>query len=104
MSWIRMAIAGVAFLGAASVATAQAPQGDAHKQGGHEGHKMGGGGMAMMLLQAIELTDAQKAQVEQISAKHKAEHQARRSSGSQMQGPPDDDRRCLALGGRARRP
>ena len=36
MSWIRMAIAGVAFLGAASVATAQAPQGDAHKQGGHE--------------------------------------------------------------------
>ena len=73
MSWIRMAIAGVAFLGAASVATAQAPQ------GGHEGPRMGRGGMSKMLFKGITLTDAQK---------------ALHSAGGQMQGPPDDATRA----------
>ena len=85
MSWIRMAIAGVAFLGVASVATAQAPQ------GAPDGPRMGRqGGMSKMLFNGIDLTDAQKAQVEQISQKYKAQREALRPAGGQMQGPPDD--------------
>ena len=93
MSWIRMAIAGVAFLGVASVATAQAPQGGPPLQGGQEARKMGGGG-SKMLFNGIELTDAQKAQVEQISQKYKAQREALRPAGGQMQGPPDDATRA----------
>ena len=89
MSWIRMAIAGVAFLGVASVATAQAPQ------GGPDGPRMGRqGGMSKMLFKGIDLTDAQQAQIQQISEKHKAQRQAMHSAGGQMQGPPDDATRA----------
>lgn len=85
MSWIRMAIAGVAFLGVTSAATAQAPQ------GGPDGPRMGRqGGMSKMLFNGIDLTDAQKAQIQQISEKYKAQHEALRPAGGQMQGPPDD--------------
>jgi Spy/CpxP family protein refolding chaperone len=95
MSWIRMAVAGVAFLGFASVAAAQAPQGGPPPQGEQGGRRMGGpGGMSKMLFNGIELTEAQKAQVQQIMEKHKAERQALRSSGGQMQGPPDDASRA----------
>lgn len=94
MSWIRMAIAGVAFLGVASVADAQAPQGGSPPQGKEEGRKMGGGGGAKMLFNGIELTEAQKAQVQQISEKFKAQREALRSSGAQTQGPPDDATRA----------
>ena len=89
MSWIRMAIAGVAFLGVASVATAQAPQ------GGPDGPKMGRqGGMSKRLFNNIDLTDAQKAQIDQISQKYKAQREALRPAGGQMQGPPDDATRA----------
>ena len=95
MSWIRMAIAGVAFLGAASVGAAQAPQGGPPAQGEHGGMRKGGhDGMSKMLFNGIELTDAQKAQVQQIMEKYKAQHEALRPAGSQMQGPPDDAARA----------
>lgn len=95
MSWIRMAIAGVAFLGVASVGAAQAPQG---APGAHDQHagprKSGHGGGSKMLFNGIDLTEAQKAQVEQISAKYKAQREALHSAGGQMQGPPDDATRA----------
>jgi Spy/CpxP family protein refolding chaperone len=84
-----MAIAGVAFLGVASVATAQSPQGA--PDGPHMGRQSG---MSKMLFNGIELTDAQKAQVEQINQKYKAQREALRPAGGQMQGPPDDATRA----------
>jgi len=89
-----MAIAGVAFLGVASVAGAQAPQGGPPPQGGQEGRRMGPGGMSKMLFNGIQLTDAQKTQVQQIAEKYKAEREALRPAGGQMQGPPDDATRA----------
>ena len=88
MSWIRMAIAGVAFLGVASVASAQGtpPQGEEH-HGGPGGFRGRG---SQMLFQGIELTDAQKDQIAKIDAKYKAERDALRPAGGQMQGPPDE--------------
>ena len=50
--------------------------------------------MSKMLFKGIELTDAQKAQVEQISQKYKAQREALRPAGGQMQGPPDDATRA----------
>jgi Spy/CpxP family protein refolding chaperone len=50
--------------------------------------------MSKMLFKGIELTDAQKAQVEQISQKYKAQREALRPTGGQMQGPPDDATRA----------
>ena len=89
MSWIRMAIAGVAFLGVASVATAQAPH------DGHDGPRMGRqSGVAKMLFHGIELTEAQKVQVHQIGEKYKAQREALRPAGGQIQGPPDDATRA----------
>lgn len=92
MSWIRMAIAGVAFLGVASVASAQGtpPQGEQH-QGGPGGFRGRG---SQMLFAGIELTDAQKDQIAKIDAKYKAEREALRPAGGQMQGPPDDATRA----------
>ena len=91
MSWIRMAIAGVAFLGVASVASAQGtpPQGD--KQHAGPG---GPGRMSQMLFAGIDLTDAQKDQIAKIGEKYKAEREALRPAGGQMQGPPDDATRA----------
>jgi len=92
MSWIRMAIAGVAFLGVASVASAQGtpPQGEEH-HGGPGGFRGRG---SQMLFQGIELTDAQKDQIAKIDAKYKAERDALRPAAGQMQGPPDDATRA----------
>jgi len=94
MSWIRMAVAGVAFLGAASVGAAQAPQGAPPAHGDHAGpQKSGRGGGSKMLFNGIELTEAQKAQVQQISDKYRAQKEALRSNGGQM-GAPDDAARA----------
>lgn len=94
MSWIRMAVAGVAFLGAASVSAAQAPQGAPPAHGDHAGpQKSGRGGGSKMLFNGIELTEAQKAQVQQISDKYRAQKEALRSAGGQM-GAPDDAARA----------
>jgi Spy/CpxP family protein refolding chaperone len=86
MSWIRMAIGGVAFVGIASAASAQAPQdGSAPQQGAAKQGKQGGGGepgaarearMAKRLFAGIELTEAQNAQVQKIMEKYNAEIQA----------------------------
>lgn len=86
MSWIRMAIGAAAFVGIASVATAQGsqtagpPQQGTAKQG-KEGVAGDPGAprearMARRLFAGIDLTDAQKAQVEKIMEKSSAEMQA----------------------------
>jgi len=92
MSWIRMAIAGVAFLGVASVASAQGPQGGP-PQGGPRGPE-GRARMTQMLFAGIDLTDAQKDQIAKIGDKYRAEREALRPAGGQMQGPPDDATRA----------
>ena len=88
MSWIRMAVAGVAFLGVASMANAQAPQGG--PQGGppQGAPRMGRGGMSQMLFAGIELTDAQKAEIQKIGEKYRAEREALRPAGAQQPGGP----------------
>ena len=91
MSWIRMAIAGVAFLGVASVASAQGTPPQGEKQHAGPG---GPGRMSQMLFAGIELTDAQKDQIAKIGEKYKAEREALRPAGGQMQGPPDDATRA----------
>jgi Spy/CpxP family protein refolding chaperone len=88
MSWIRMAIAGVAFLGVASVASAQAPH------GGPGGHRMGRGEMSKMLFAGIELTDAQKDQIQKINEKYRAEREALRPTERQTPGSTDDATRA----------
>ncbi len=92
MSWIRMAIAGVAFLGVASVASAQAPQGGP-PQGG-PGGAQGRARMSQMLFAGINLTDAQKDQIGKIDEKYRAQREALRPAGGQMQGPPDEATRA----------
>ena len=91
MSWIRMAIAGVALLGVASVASAQAPH------GGPGGHRMGRGEMGKMLFAGIELTDAQKDQIQKINEKYRAEHEALRPTERQTPGSTDDAARAKMM-------
>ena len=88
MSWIKMAIAGVAFLGVASVASAQDPH------GGPGGPRMGRGEMTKMLFAGIELTDAQKDQIQKINEKYRAERQALRPTERQAPGSIDDATRA----------
>ena len=47
-----------------------------------------------MLFAGIELTDAQKDQIAKIDEKYKAEREALRPAGGQMQGPPDEATRA----------
>ena len=90
MSWIRMAVAGLALCAGASVASAQgappsgAPQG---QQGGMRGRG------TQMLFEGITLTDAQQKQVQDISAKYREQMRALRPDGQQG-GPPDDATRA----------
>lgn len=91
MSWIRMAIAGVAFLGVASVASAQGPQGGPPQQGGQQAR---GQRMTQMLFAGIDLTDAQKDQIAKIGEKYQAEREALRPAGGQQAGPPDSATRA----------
>jgi len=95
MSWIRMAIAGVAFLGVASVATAQAPQaappqGGAQPEGARDGQRKGAAGGMKRLFNGIELTVAQRTQVQQIMEKYKGQREALRASGGQADAASDE--------------
>jgi len=91
MSWIRTAIVGAAFLGVASVAGAQAPQGgpgkDGHGEHGGPGMRRGGGDQ--FLFQGITLTDAQQAEIQKIKDKYRAEREALRPKGAPEGGRPD---------------
>jgi Spy/CpxP family protein refolding chaperone len=91
MSWIRMAIAGAAFIGVASVAGAQAPQGGPPQGGDQRGRGMRG---EQMLFQGIDLTDAQKDQISKIREKYRAEREALRpkdAGGAPDGGRPQND-------------
>ncbi|MEO8194930.1 MAG: Spy/CpxP family protein refolding chaperone [Gemmatimonadales bacterium] len=96
MSWIKFAVAGIALCAGASVASAQgappagAPQGQA--QGEQRGGGMRGRGM-QMLFEGITLTDAQQKQVQDISAKYRAQMQAAMPNGMGG-GPPDPSMRA----------
>ncbi len=103
MSWIRMAI-GVAFVGAASVASAQAPQGPQGagappQKGAAQGERSGGrdARMSKRLFNGIELTTAQQEQVQKISDKFAAEKQALLPADGERQGPADEAIRAKML-------
>ena len=93
MSWIRLAVAGIALCAGASVASAQgAPAGA--PQGAPQGERQGRGGRGMAtLMEGITLTDAQQLKVDSISAKYRAERQKLMPNGMQG-GPPDDATRA----------
>lgn len=98
MSWIKLAVAGIALCAGASVAGAQgtppanAPQGA--PQGPQGGAREGGRGRGMqMLFEGITLTDAQQKQVQDLSEKFRAEMRALMPNGFQG-GPPDDATRA----------
>lgn len=81
MSWIRMAFGGVAFVGIASVASAQAPQGGGAPQQGMAQQGQGGPAarearISKRLFAGIDLTEAQNAQIQKIMEKYNAERQA----------------------------
>ncbi len=94
MSWIRLGIAGVAFLAVASVASAQAPQGGPPQGGPPQGGPGGRARMTQMLFAGIDLTDAQKDQIAKIGEKYQAEREALRPAGGQPMGPPDSTTRA----------
>lgn len=95
MSWIRLALAGAALVSVASVASAQGPQGRPPPQGGQQGGRGAGG--SRMLFNGIDLTDAQKDQVEKIMEKYRAERQALMPAGGQQAGPPDEATRAKMM-------
>jgi Spy/CpxP family protein refolding chaperone len=100
MSWIRLGLAAVAFASIASVASAQGgpPQGGPPPQGGQGGPQAGrGGGMSRMLFVGINLTDAQKDQVQKINDKYRAERQALMPAGGMQAGPPNDATRAKMM-------
>jgi Spy/CpxP family protein refolding chaperone len=90
MSWIKLAVAGIALCAGASVAGAQgAPAGTTPPQGAAQGGQgRGGRGMAM-LMEGITLTEAQQAKLDEISAKYRAERQKLMPNGMQG-GPPEE--------------
>lgn len=94
MSWIRLALAGAALVSVASVASAQGPQGGP-PQGGQQGGRGAGG--SRMLFNGIDLTDAQKDQVQKIMEKYRAERQALMPAGGQQAGPPDEATRAKMM-------
>ena len=89
MSWIKLAVAGVALCAGASVASAQggAPAG-VTPQDGPQGGQRGGRGIAM-LLEGITLTDAQQVKVDAVKEKYAAERKALMPNGMGG-GPPDE--------------
>lgn len=93
MSWIKLAVAGLALCAGASVASAQgAPAGA--PQGAPQGGAQGRSGRGMqMLFEGITLTAAQQTQVDSITAKYRAERQKLMPNGMQG-GPPDDATRA----------
>ena len=101
MSWIRLAVAGIALCAGATVASAQgAPPAGAPPMGGPQGPQggpggRGGRGMAM-LFEGITLTDAQQAKVDSITAKYRAERQKMMPNGMGG-GPPDEGMRAKKM-------
>jgi Spy/CpxP family protein refolding chaperone len=87
MSWIRTAIGAVAFCAVASVASAQGGQAGP-PPGGQGGPGWGRGGMSQMLFNGIDLTEAQKLQIEKIREKYRSQMQALRPEGAGPGGPP----------------
>ncbi|HEY8165944.1 MAG TPA: Spy/CpxP family protein refolding chaperone [Gemmatimonadaceae bacterium] len=83
MSWIRMAIGAVAFCAVASVASAQGGQG-APPPGEKGGPGWGRGRMSQLLFNGIELTDAEKVQIDKIREKYRAEMKALRPEGGRV--------------------
>ena len=93
MSWIKLAVAGLALCAGASVASAQgAPAGA--QQGPPQGGAQGRSGRGMsMLFEGITLTEAQQTKVDSITTKYRAERQKLMPNGMQG-GPPDDATRA----------
>ncbi len=71
MSWIRIAVAGLALCAGATVASAQGNPGGAESQG--RGSGMRGEGRQAMLFAGITLTPAQQERIDAIRAKYRAE-------------------------------
>ena len=94
MSWIKLAVAGIALCAGASVAGAQgAPAGTTPPQGAAQGGQgRPGRGMAM-LMEGITLSEAQQAKLDEIAARYRAERQKLMPNGMQG-GPPDDATRA----------
>jgi len=92
MKRIRIATLGVALMAVASVAGAQAPQSSdtgkararAEDHRGARGERRAGGPMRG-LLRGIDLSDAQKTQIRQISEKYRTEFQSLRGDRAQGQ-------------------
>ena len=91
MSWIKMAVAGIALCAGASVASAQGTPPAGAPMGGPQGGQRGGRGMAM-LFEGITLTDAQQVKVDSVSAKYRGERQKMMPNGMGG-GPPDEGMR-----------
>jgi Spy/CpxP family protein refolding chaperone len=92
MSWIKLAVAGIALCATASIASAQGAPAGAPPQGGSQAGPQGGpsrGRGMQMLFEGITLTDAQQKQVQDISEKYRGEMRALMPNGMQG-GPPDD--------------
>lgn len=88
MSWIRMAIGGVAFVGIASVASAQAPQGGGSPQ---QGRTQGRGAqIAARLFAGIDLTEAQTAQIQKITDKYNEEKPVTPAEGGEKPAVPHE--------------
>jgi Spy/CpxP family protein refolding chaperone len=99
MSWIKLAVAGIALCAGASVASAQGAPPAAAPQGAPQGPQGGpppggarGRGM-QMLFEGITLTEAQQKQVQDISEKYRAQMRELMPNGMQG-GPPDDATRA----------
>ena len=90
MSWIKLAVAGIALCAGASVASAQG----APPQGGPQGGPgMRGGRGTQMLFEGITLTEAQQKSVQDISGKYREQMMALMPNGMGG-GPPDDATRA----------
>ncbi|MBA3341768.1 MAG: Spy/CpxP family protein refolding chaperone [Gemmatimonadaceae bacterium] len=95
MSWIRMAFGGVAFLGVASVGSAQTAQqgpqgaGTPPQQRAKQGEQGAGreARMTKRLFAGIELTAAQQEQLQTIMHKYAAEKQALRPADERQRVP-----------------
>lgn len=93
MSWIKLAVAGMALCAGASVAGAQGAAAGTSTQGSAQGGQGRPGRGMQMLMQGITLTDAQQSQLDAISARYRAERQKLLPNGMQG-GPPDDATRA----------
>jgi len=93
MSWIKLAVAGIALCAGASVAGAQGAPPAGAAQGAPQGPQGGRGRGMQMLFEGITLTEAQQKQVQDISEKYRGEMRALMPNGMQG-GPPDDATRA----------